>query len=82
MGKILIFLLLFVIIIPILAQASIYFWQETKRRRTREDRLAIREERRQALLEVKESQETLEDFMAENYAHDPVPSYRLGGKVK
>ncbi len=81
MAKILIFLLIF-IIIPILAQASIYFWQEVKRRRTREDRLAISEERKQALLDFKESNESFEDFMRDNYATDPVPSYRLGGKVK
>jgi hypothetical protein len=82
MAKILIFLLLFVIVIPILIQASIYFWQEVKRRRTREDRLAITEERKQALLDFKESNETFDDFMRDNYSHDPIPAHRIGGKVK
>lgn len=78
MGKI----LLFLFGIPILISALAYFWITVKRKWNKEDRLNLQQERKQALLEFKNSEEDFEEFMRINYSKESVPSYIEGGLVK
>lgn len=66
MGKI----LLFLFALPILMTALVYFWISVKRKWNKEDRLEIREQRRLALMEFNESQDSFENFMRDNYSEE------------